>query len=89
MTNPKNEVDRPANKVDNESFSEAPEYLQLCLGPPSHASRPRVYLLRKCVYAPCINAPAHLVVERAMFAKQAGCGAVLMIPGITGFDTMR
>ena len=44
---------------------------------------------RKCVYAPCLNAPAHLVVQRARFAKAAGAGAVLMIPGITGMDTMR
>ena len=44
---------------------------------------------RKCVYAPCLNAPAHLVVQRARFAKAAGAGAVLMIPGITGVDTMR
>ena len=44
---------------------------------------------RKCVYAPCLNAPAHLVVPRARFAKAAGAGAVLMIPGITGLDTMR
>ena len=35
---------------------------------------------RKCVYAPCLNAPAHLVVSRAKFAKAAGAGAVLMIP---------
>ena len=44
---------------------------------------------RRCVYAPCLNAPAHLVVQRAKFAKAAGAGAVLMIPGITGLDTMR
>ena len=44
---------------------------------------------RRCVYAPCLNAPAHLVVERAKLAKAAGAGAVLMIPGITGLDSMR
>jgi len=44
---------------------------------------------RKCIYAPCINAPAHLVVSRAKFAKAAGAGAVLMIPGLTGLDSMR
>ena len=44
---------------------------------------------RRCIYAPCINAPAHLVVQRAKFAKAAGAGAVLMIPGITGLDSMR
>ena len=44
---------------------------------------------RKCLYAPCVNAPAHLVLERARFAKRAGAGAILVIPGITGFDSMR
>ena len=44
---------------------------------------------RKCVYALCLNAPAHLVVSRAKFAKAAGAGAVLMIPGITGLDSAR
>ena len=44
---------------------------------------------RRCIYAPCINAPAHLVMQRAHFARDAGAGAVLMIPGITGLDTMR
>lgn len=44
---------------------------------------------RRCIYAPCINAPAHLVIQRAKFAKAAGAGAVLMIPGITGLDSMR
>ena len=44
---------------------------------------------RRCVYAPCLNAPAHLVLSRAKFAKAAGAGAVLMIPGITGLDTAR
>ena len=32
---------------------------------------------RACKYAPCLNAPAHLVVSRAKFAKAAGAGAVL------------
>ena len=44
---------------------------------------------RRCVYAPCVCAPAHLVVSRAHAARDAGAGAVLMIPGITGLDTMR
>ena len=44
---------------------------------------------RRCVYAPCVCAPAHLVLARARAARDAGAGAVLMIPGITGLDTMR
>lgn len=42
-----------------------------------------------CVYAPNITAPAPLVNERALFAKQNGAGALLICPGITGLDAMR
>ena len=45
--------------------------------------------LRRCVYAPCVCAPAYLVISRAHAARDAGAGAVLMIPGITGLDAMR
>ena len=41
------------------------------------------------VYAPNITAPAPLVIERALFAKQNGAGALLICPGITGLDAMR
>jgi ribulose-bisphosphate carboxylase large chain len=44
---------------------------------------------RRCVYAPCLNAPAHLIIRRAFTAKDLGVGAVLMIPGITGLDACR
>ena len=44
---------------------------------------------RNCLYAPCLNAPAHLVVSRAYKARELGAGAVLMIPGITGLDACR
>lgn len=41
------------------------------------------------VYAPNITAPAQLVLERALFAKRQGAGALLICPGITGLDAMR
>lgn len=41
------------------------------------------------VYAPNITAPASLVLERALFAKRLGAGALLICPGITGLDAMR
>ena len=41
------------------------------------------------IYAPCVNAPAHLVHARAKFAKEHGAGALLVLPGICGFDAMR
>ena len=43
---------------------------------------------RNCL-SPDLNAPAHLVLKRAEFAKRVGCGAVLVLPGITGLDACR
>lgn len=41
------------------------------------------------VYAPNVTAPAPLIRERALFAKQHGAGALLLCPGISGLDAMR
>ena len=44
---------------------------------------------RPCVYMPALNVPADRIFEAAHFAKDAGAGALLVLPGVTGFDTMR
>jgi ribulose-bisphosphate carboxylase large chain len=44
---------------------------------------------KRCLYAPCLNAPATKIVERAYYAKEAGAGAVMLLPGISGFDIVR
>lgn len=44
---------------------------------------------KKCLYAPCLNAPMDKIVERANYAKQVGAGAVMVLPGITGWDSVR
>jgi ribulose-bisphosphate carboxylase large chain len=36
-----------------------------------------------------VTAPADEVLERALFAKEAGARGLLISPGLTGFDTMR
>ena len=43
----------------------------------------------KAIYAPNVTAPADEVSRRARFAKQLGAGALLVCPGLTGFDAMR
>lgn len=40
-------------------------------------------------YMPSLNVPAHRVHEAAAEAKGAGAGALLVLPGITGFDAIR
>ena len=44
---------------------------------------------RNCLYAPSLNAPCTKVLQRAWYAKDQGCGAIMLLPGITGFDCMR
>jgi ribulose-bisphosphate carboxylase large chain len=44
---------------------------------------------RRCLYSPCLNAPSDKFVERAFYSKKVGAGAVMVLPGITGFDAVR
>ncbi len=42
-----------------------------------------------CIYAANITGPVKHIVERAIFAKNAGATALLISPALTGFDAMR
>jgi ribulose-bisphosphate carboxylase large chain len=44
---------------------------------------------RKSVYAPSINCPAEQILECAITARKFGSGALMVLPGVSGFDTMR
>lgn len=41
------------------------------------------------VYMPSLNVPVDRLLESAHFAKEHGAGALLVLPGVTGFDSMR
>lgn len=43
----------------------------------------------KCVYAPSLNLRFDRVHDAAHRAKELGAGALLVLPGITGFDSLR
>lgn len=43
----------------------------------------------RALYMPSLNVPAPEVRERAHLAKELGAGALLVLPGISGFDAMR
>ncbi len=43
----------------------------------------------RCIYAANITCPDGLLMERASFAKDRGAGAVMIAPGLTGFDAMK
>jgi ribulose-bisphosphate carboxylase large chain len=42
-----------------------------------------------CAYAPSLNLPFDQVKDAAYTAKELGAGALLILPGITGFDSLR
>ena len=44
---------------------------------------------RKSIYAPSLNLPFDQIIDAAHTAKGLGAGALLMLPGITGFDSVR
>lgn len=41
------------------------------------------------LYFPCIVAPFEKILEYAYYAKEAGAGGFLAVPGLTGLDSMR
>jgi ribulose-bisphosphate carboxylase large chain len=42
-----------------------------------------------CVYAANVTAATDRILERALFAQDAGAGMLMIAPAVTGFDTMR
>ena len=44
---------------------------------------------KHCIYVPNITAPCHQLRERAIYAQARGAGALLIAPGLTGFDSLR
>lgn len=44
---------------------------------------------RRCLYAPHVTAPWEALRRRAVFAASAGAGALLICPGLSGFDTIK
>lgn len=43
----------------------------------------------RAIYLPSVSGPADHILERARFAKEVGATGLLVIPGLTGLDTMR
>lgn len=43
----------------------------------------------RCLYVPHVIGPADRIHARARMARDAGAGAVMVCPGLVGFDTMR
>lgn len=43
---------------------------------------------KRCLYAPHVSGPWPTLFDRACFAQSAGAGALLLCPGLTGFDAL-
>lgn len=44
---------------------------------------------KNSLYVPCLNAPSDVFFKRALYAKECGAGAVMILPGLTGWDGVR
>jgi len=72
--------------ITNLPFCPFEERVQRCVEAVARANRETGL---QCLYAANVTAPAHLVLARALFAKNAGAGALLICPATTGFDAAR
>ena len=70
----------------NQSFSTFKERARACADAINEANAVTGY---HSVYIPHISAPADQILERALLAKELGAGALLVCPGLTGWDAMR
>lgn len=70
----------------DQPFCRFKERVSLCAAAVEQANRETGH---HCLYLPNITAPAHIILDNARWAKQAGAGGVMVAPGLTGLDTMR
>lgn len=70
----------------DQSFSPFEERVALCATAVKNANKETG---RNSIYVPNITAPTDQVIDKARFAKMAGAGALMISPGLTGFDLMR
>ena len=70
----------------DQAFAPYQERVQRCVEAVARANRETGY---RCLYLPNVPGPADKIIDRALFAKQAGAGGLLISPGLLGLDTMR
>jgi len=72
--------------LTNQPFAPFEERVTLCATAVEKANRETGY---KSMYVPNVTAPLKELYKRVKFAREAGAGAILVAPGLTGFDTMK
>eukprot|EP00804_Cyclotella_cryptica_P009026 CCRYP_003137-RA/>CCRYP_003137-RA protein AED:0.00 eAED:0.00 QI:898/1/1/1/1/1/2/261/1143 len=72
--------------LQNQVWAPFEERVQLCAKAVKKANQETG---RNSLYAPCLNAPADQILSRAYYAKSCGAGAVMILPGLVGWDIVR
>ncbi len=72
--------------ISDQIFSPFRERVPLCVEAVERANKETGF---SCKYVPTINTPANQIFEDALWAKEQGVGGLMLLPGISGFDTMR
>lgn len=70
----------------NQPFAPYEERVRACAAAVRRANEERG---GRSIYLPALNGPADELADRARVAKDAGAGGLLVLPGLTGLDTMR
>jgi ribulose-bisphosphate carboxylase large chain len=72
--------------ITNQPFANFEERVSKCA---AAVSRANAESGENCLYVPNVTAPVDEVLIRAYFAKDAGAQALMLTPGLTGWDTLR
>src|SRR5262245_20976598 len=67
-------------------FSPFRERVERCVEAVTRANRQTGF---HCAYVPNVTGPADQIRPRALFAAKAGARGLLLLPGLTGFDSVR
>lgn len=72
--------------LTDQPYANFGDRIKMCAEAVSMANRKTGF---KCIYVANITAPVSQLKQRALIAKSHGAGALMIAPGITGFDAMR
>jgi len=70
----------------NQPFAPFKERVERCAEAVARANQQTGY---KSIYVPNVSGPSDQVLERALYAKSVGAGGLMVLPGLSGWDTMR
>lgn len=74
------------HNIGNQKFAPFKERIKACADAIQEANQKSGF---KTIYIPNISGPSVEILERAAFAKAAGAGGVMLIPGLVGLDFTR